>query len=100
MEEIKVKSSEHSAASSAPEFDVVIVGAGFSGVYQLHHLRKLGFSVRLLDAGDDLGGIWHWNCYPGARVDTHIPIYEFSDEELWRDWTWTQRFPGWAEVRQ
>lgn len=100
MEETKVKSSEPSVTSGTPEFDIVIVGAGFSGVYQLHHLRKLGFSVRLLDAGEDLGGIWYWNCYPGARVDTHIPIYEFSDEALWRDWTWTQRFPGWAEVRQ
>lgn len=88
------------AAGAVREYDVVIVGAGFSGVYQLHHLRKLGFSVRVLEAGSDLGGIWHWNCYPGARVDTHIPLYEFSAEELWRDWTWTERFPGWDELRK
>ncbi len=82
------------------EFDVVVVGAGFSGVYQLHRLRELGFSVRLLDAGADLGGIWYWNCYPGARVDSYAPIYEFSDEKLWRDWNWTEIYPGWEELRR
>ena len=56
------------------DFDVVVVGAGFAGLYQLHRLRDLGFSVVLLEAGSGLGGIWHWNCYPGARVDTHVPI--------------------------
>uniref|UniRef100_UPI0025FD25CF NAD(P)-binding protein n=1 Tax=uncultured Phenylobacterium sp. TaxID=349273 RepID=UPI0025FD25CF len=80
-------------------FDVLVIGAGFTGLYQLHRLRQLGFSVRLLEAGADLGGIWSWNCYPGARVDTHVPLYEFSSEELWRDWTWTERFPGWEELR-
>ena len=46
------------------DFDIVIVGAGFAGVFQLHKLRALGFSVLLLEAGSGLGGIWHWNCYP------------------------------------
>lgn len=82
------------------KYDVIVVGAGFSGIYQLHKLRKLGFSVLLLDAGADLGGVWHWNCYPGARVDTHVPIYEFSDETLWRNWNWTELYPGWSELRE
>ncbi|TPM24599.1 NAD(P)/FAD-dependent oxidoreductase [Mesorhizobium sp. B2-3-5] len=81
------------------DLDVIVVGAGFAGLYQLHHLRKLGLSVRVVDAGQDIGGIWHWNCYPGARVDTHVPIYEYSDPELWRDWNWSQQYPGWAELR-
>ncbi|OYW97919.1 MAG: cyclopentanone 1,2-monooxygenase, partial [Caulobacter vibrioides] len=85
---------------AAEEVDVVVVGAGFTGLYQLHRLRQLGFSVRLLEAGADLGGIWYWNCYPGARVDTHVPMYEFSSEDLWRDWTWTERFPAWDELRR
>lgn len=88
------------ASQVAKEFDVVVVGAGFSGIYQLHRLRQLGYSVRLLDAAADIGGIWYWNCYPGARVDTHVPIYEFSDEALWRDWNWTEIFPGWEELRR
>ena len=57
-------------------FDVVVVGAGFSGVYQLYRLRDEGFNVHLIEAGAGLGGIWHWNCYPGARVDTHCQIYQ------------------------
>jgi len=82
------------------QFDIIIVGAGFNGLYQLYHLRKQGFSVVLLDAGADLGGTWHWNCYPGARVDSNVPNYEYSMEELWRDWNWTERFPAWDELRR
>jgi cyclohexanone monooxygenase len=83
-----------------PEYDVVLVGAGFAGLYQLHRLRALGLSVVLLEAGAGLGGIWHWNCYPGARVDTHVPMYEYSDETIWRDWYWDQRFPDWRALRR
>jgi len=80
--------------------DALIMGAGFSGLYQLHRLRQRGFDARLFEAGADLGGIWYWNCYPGARVDSHVPNYEFSIEELWRDWNWTERFPAWDELRR
>ena len=79
--------------------DVLIIGGGFSGCYQLYRLRQEGFNVRLYDAGDALGGVWHWNCYPGARVDSHVPNYEFSMPEVWRDWCWSERFPGWEELR-
>ena len=82
------------------ELDVLIVGAGFSGVYQLYRLRERGFRVRLYEAAPDLGGIWYWNCYPGARVDSHVPNYEFSLEPIWRDWSWTERFPAWDELRR
>ncbi len=81
-------------------FDVVIVGAGFSGVYQLYRLRDEGFNVHLIEAGGGLGGIWHWNCYPGARVDTHCQIYQFSRPDLWKEWNWSERFPGWEEMRK
>jgi cyclohexanone monooxygenase len=80
--------------------DALIIGAGFSGLYQLHRLRERGFRVRLFDAGAELGGIWYWNCYPGARVDSHVPNYEFSMEEIWRDWNWTERFPATDELRR
>lgn len=81
------------------DLDVAVVGAGFAGLYQLHRLRQLGFSVRVLEAGAELGGVWYWNAYPGARVDSHVPMYEFTVEDLWRDWTWTERFPGRDELR-
>lgn len=80
--------------------DVLVIGAGFSGIYQLHRLRAEGFRVKAVDAASDLGGIWHWNCYTGARVDTHLPNYEYSIEEVWKDWFWTERFPSWRELRR
>ena len=67
------------------DVDVLIVGAGFAGVYLLHRLRdELGMSVKVYEAGKDLGGIWWWNCYPGARVDTPIPCYEYSLPSIWK----------------
>ncbi|WP_322049410.1 NAD(P)/FAD-dependent oxidoreductase [Paraburkholderia sp. J67] len=91
--------SNRNGENDRADYDVLIVGAGFSGVYQLYNLRKRGFKVRLLEAAPDIGGIWYWNCYPGARVDTQVPIYEFSDENLWKDWNWKELFPGWEELR-
>ena len=67
------------------DVDVLIVGAGFAGVYLLHRLRdELGMKVKVYEAGKDLGGIWYWNCYPGARVDTPIPCYEYSLSSIWK----------------
>ena len=64
------------------ESDVLVVGAGFAGLYQLDHLRRLGYNVKVFEAGSNIGGVWYWNCYPGARVDTYGPLYQFSSEEL------------------
>src|SRR5258708_23488091 len=75
--------------------DALIVGAGFSGLYQLLCLRdRLGLSVRLLEAGDGGGGTWYWNRYPGGRCDSesHSYAYYFSDELL-QEWTWSERYP-------
>ena len=83
------------------ETDILIVGAGFGGVYLLHKLRdELGFNCKVYEAGKDLGGIWHWNCYPGARVDTNIPLYEYSIEKVWRDWVWQEKYPAFPELRR
>ena len=89
-----------SNGKSVDELDVLVVGAGFAGLYQLDRLRSLGYSVRVFEAGAGLGGIWHWNCYPGARVDTYGPIYQFSREDLWKDWTWGVLYPNWAQLRE
>ena len=79
---------------------LVIIGAGFAGIYQLDRLRSLGYSVKVFEAGPDLGGIWYWNCYPGARVDTEGPIYQFSYKDLWKEWEYTELYPEWTEVRE
>jgi cation diffusion facilitator CzcD-associated flavoprotein CzcO len=86
----------------AGELDAIVVGAGFAGLYQLHCLRdRLGLSVKVLETGDGVGGTWYWNRYPGARCDTesHAYCYTFSDDML-RDWQWTERYPGHAEIRR
>ena len=80
--------------------DVLIIGAGFSGVYLLHRLRQSGFDVQVVEAGASAGGIWYWNCYPGARCDSDVPSYQLSVPEVWRDWNWTERFPDWRELRE
>ena len=82
------------------QYDAIIIGAGFSGIYQLIHLRKLGLKCKIIDTASDLGGTWYWNRYPGARVDSDVPSYELSLPELWKGWSWTQKFPGWQELQR
>ncbi|MGQ3056261.1 MAG: flavin-containing monooxygenase [Nevskia sp.] len=81
------------AVNRSATVDALIIGAGFTGLYQLWSLRKLGLNVRVVDAASDVGGTWYWNCYPGARTDSpsHIYQYWFSDELL-ADWDWKQRY--------
>ena len=82
------------------EADVIVIGGGFGGVYALHKFRELGLSVKMIEAGSYYGGTWHWNRYPGARVDSETPYYQLSIPEVWKDWTFTERFPGHAEIRE
>ena len=79
--------------------DVLIVGAGFAGLYMLHQCHRLGLSARLLEAGDGVGGTWYWNRYPGARCDADSVFYSYSfDEQLDQDWTWTERCASQPEI--
>ena len=81
------------------ECDVVVVGAGFGGLYALHKLRECGFSVRGLEAAPDVGGTWYWNRYPGARCDVPSLFYSYSwSPELRREWRWTNRYAGQEEI--
>lgn len=80
--------------------DILIVGGGMGGMYGLHQFRKLGLSVKLFEAGSDFGGTWHWNKYPGARVDSETPYYGLSIPEVYKTWTYTERFPGHQELRR
>ncbi|KAI2827265.1 hypothetical protein CBS63078_8370 [Aspergillus niger] len=80
--------------------DVLIVGAGFSGIYCLHELRKLGLKAVIFDAASDLGGTWQWNRYPGARVDSEMPEYQYSLPETWANWNWSTNYPAYDEIRR
>ena len=81
------------------EIDAIVVGAGFAGMYMLHKLRAAGLSVRVIEAGDGVGGTWHWNRYPGARVDVQSLEYGYSfDAALEHEWRWTERYAGQPEL--
>ena len=80
-------------------FDVVVVGAGFAGLYMLYRLRSLGFSVRVYEAGSGVGGTWFWNRYPGARCDVESMEYSYSfSDELQKEWEWTERYAPQHEI--
>ena len=81
------------------DVDVVIVGAGFSGLYLLHRMRELGLSTRVLEAADDVGGTWYWNRYPGARCDIPTTDYTLSfDPALEHEWTWSEKYATQPEI--
>jgi cyclohexanone monooxygenase len=84
---------------SAPQYDVVVVGAGFAGLYALKKLRDLGFRVLVLEAGGGVGGTWYFNRYPGARCDVDSVQYSYSfSPELERNWTWRERYASQPEI--
>jgi cyclohexanone monooxygenase len=92
-------SSGKSQAAPATTYDVVVVGAGFAGMYMLHRLRGLGFSVRVYEQGGDVGGTWYWNRYPGARCDVESMQYSYSfSDELQQEWDWSERYAPQPEI--
>ncbi|MFE7328587.1 flavin-containing monooxygenase [Streptomyces sp. NPDC057565] len=89
-----------SDTSNTPEsVDVVVVGAGVTGLYTVHRLRGLGYSVRGFERGDDVGGVWYWNRYPGARCDVESVDYSYSfDESLQQEWDWSEKYATQPEI--
>ena len=86
-------------AAATQTLDVVVVGAGFGGLYALHRLRGLGLTVRVIEAGSDVGGVWYWNRYPGARCDVESMQYSYGfDEALQQAWQWGERYAGQPEI--
>ncbi len=81
------------------DLDVVVVGAGFAGLYLLYRLRGLGFSTTVIESADDVGGTWYWNRYPGARCDIESIDYSYSfDPELESEWQWSERYATQPEI--
>jgi len=91
-------SNAHESVPAGDTVDALVVGAGITGMYYLAQLRKRGLSVKTFEAGSDLGGVWHWNHYPRLRTDSEYYAYQFLMEDLWKDWTWKERFPARPEV--
>ena len=92
---------EADAEGRATDFDAVVVGAGFSGLYMLHRLRnEMGLSARVYESGDGVGGTWYWNRYPGARSDSDSYVYSYSfSKELRQEWEWSERYPERSEIQ-
>jgi cation diffusion facilitator CzcD-associated flavoprotein CzcO len=84
-----------------PDVDVLIVGGGITGIYQLYRAIEAGFSAQLLEAGDGVGGTWYWNRYPGARFDSESYTYGYLfSRELFEEWEWTEHFAGQPEIER
>jgi len=90
---------DNTAQTAALDYDVIIIGAGLSGMYQLYRLRELGLSARVFEAGTGVGGTWYWNRYPGARFDSESYSYGYSfSKELLEEWEWSEHFAGQPET--
>ena len=83
----------------AKQYDVVVVGAGFAGMYMLYRLRQMGFTARVYEVAADVGGTWYWNRYPGARCDIQSLEYSYSfSQELEQQWDWSERYASQEEI--
>ena len=86
-------------ANRGTDLDVLIVGAGFAGLYMLHRVRGLGLRARIYEAGDGVGGTWYWNRYPGARCDVESVQYSYQfSPELQQAWRWSEKYATQAEI--
>lgn len=79
--------------------DALVVGAGFGGMYAIHRLRGMGLSIIGVEAGGDVGGVWYWNRYPGARCDLMCVDYSYGfSDEIQQEWTWSEQFAAQPEI--
>ncbi len=88
------------SSNATQDVDAVVIGAGFAGLYMNYRLRdQLGMTVQAFEAGDDVGGTWYWNRYPGARCDSESYMYCFSfDKQLMQEWEWSGKYPEQPEI--
>ncbi len=80
-------------------YDVLVIGAGFAGLHMLHQLRGMGYTARVIEAASDVGGVWYWNRYPGARCDVESLQYSYSfSKELEQEWVWSEKYSAQPEI--
>jgi cation diffusion facilitator CzcD-associated flavoprotein CzcO len=93
------KARRPAPSSALPDLDAIIIGAGLSGICALERFRRMGLSARVYESGSEVGGVWHWNRYPGARVDSEIHTYAFAfSDALVQDWAWQELFAPQPEI--
>jgi acetone monooxygenase len=101
MAEAATKSKASNGKHATQKLDALVVGAGVAGLYQLYRLREQGLKVKAVDAASGVGGTWYWNRYPGARFDSEGDSYQYLfSEELYKGWSWSERFPGQPEIER
>jgi acetone monooxygenase (methyl acetate-forming) len=101
MAEAATVEKTSSVAAAPLRLDAVVIGAGVAGLYQLHLLRSQGLEVKAFEAGSDVGGTWYWNRYPGARLDSESPVYQYLfSRELYEGWDWSERFATQPEIER
>ena len=87
------------AQTHTSKYDIVIVGAGFAGLYALYRFRNEGYRVKVIEAGNGVGGTWFWNRYPGARCDVESMQYSYSfSDEVQQEWSWSERYAPQGEI--
>ena len=97
--EARARMNARGPADASTDFDAVIIGAGLSGICTLQRLVRMGLRVRVYESASDVGGVWHWNRYPGARVDSEVYTYGFAfSNELLREWEWQEVFAAQPEI--
>src|SRR3954466_6706961 len=99
MRDVSTADSMVADARAGVDVDVLVVGAGITGIYQMYRAREAGFSVALVEAGDGVGGTWYWNRYPGARFDSESYTYAYLfSQELFEEWEWQEHFAQQPEI--
>lgn len=94
-----MSNSSSSRQASEVDYDAVVVGAGFAGLGMLKQLREAGFTAHAFETGDNVGGTWYWNRYPGICCDSEYTVYQFAfDQDLLEEWEYNSRYPNGAEV--
>ena len=101
MNTVAQAASPATAPTDPTQLDALVIGAGIAGLYQLYRLREQGLKLKVVEAGDGVGGTWYWNRYPGARVDSQSHVYQYwFSQELNNAWGWTERFPAQPETER
>jgi acetone monooxygenase len=101
MDDIATLERTTSDSKTPLKLDAVVIGAGVAGLYQLHLLRSQGLAVKAFEAGADVGGTWYWNRYPGARLDSESPSYQYLfSKDLYEGWDWSERFSAQPEIER
>ncbi|HEY4042084.1 MAG TPA: NAD(P)/FAD-dependent oxidoreductase [Rhodopila sp.] len=101
MADVVTVEKTRNGADALLRLDAAVIGTGVAGLYQLDLLRKQGLAVKAFDTASDVGGTWYWNRYPGARFDSQAYIYQYLfSEELYKGWSWSERFPGQPEIER